>query len=125
MAQDEVKRRGMVKDLIGELKREGATITHAPLDGYQRPYKIGQYTPAVIATRAGKGLVGIVKLGGQDLESGPSRQEIKYLATRISQKTKSAVPVYIAVPKENHNDLLRVLKELGLAGKGHIQTRAY
>ncbi len=122
-----VKRRGMVKDLVNELKREGATITHAALPGFEQPYKIGNYVPAVIAKFAKKGMgaIGIVKMGGTELEGGPARLEIKYLATRISQKTSRMVPVYIAVPRDHHNNLLRVLKEVGLADKDHIRTRAY
>lgn len=126
MSQDvEIKRRGMIKDFVGELKRDGAVITHALTPGFEKPYKIGPYTPALIGTMRGSGVVGILKMGGTDLEGGPARQEIKYFSTRISHKTKREVPVYIAVPREHHNSLVRVLKELGLAGKGHINTRGY
>ena len=122
----DLKRRSILKSLVGELTKEGAKVTHASLDGYTEPYKIGRYKPDVIAMMPnGQAVVGIVRMGGNDIETGASRQSIKDLATRISQKTHKVIPVYIGIPSNISQDLTRVLKEVGLDKKPNIRIRTY
>ncbi len=121
-----LKRRSILKSLVGELQKEGAKVTHAALDGYTDTYKIGRYKPDVIAIMPnGQAVVGIVRLGGSDIETGQNRQQIKDLATRISQKTHKVIPLYIGIPSNISQDLNRVLKEVGLDKKPNIRIRTY
>jgi hypothetical protein len=122
----DLKKRSMLKNLVGELKKEGITVTHANMEGYEAPYSIGRRRPDIIGTYPnGQAVVGIVRLGGNDITSASGRQEIKDLATRISQKTHKIIPLYIGIPASATQDLMRVLKEIGLDKKDNIRIRSY
>ena len=128
MAQDplEVKRRGMLKNLINEMIMEGIKITHASAEGYEFPYAIGRYRPDAIGVYPnGQAAVGVVRMGGRDIDSAAGRQQLKDLATRISQKTHKVIPLYIAIPTSASQELTRILKEVGLDRKENIRIRTY
>ena len=122
----DLKRRSMMKNLIAEMKKEGMKVTHAQMDGYDLPYAIGRYRPDIIAMYPnGQAVVGIVRLGGSDIDSAAGRQAIKDMATRISQKTHKVIPLYIGIPANVYQDLGRILKEVGLDKKDNIRIRTY
>ncbi|HPA46184.1 MAG TPA: hypothetical protein PLG59_01290 [bacterium] len=122
----DLKKRSMLKNLVGELKKEGIQVTHASAEGFEAPYSIGRHRPDIIGTYPnGQGVVGIVRLGGSDITSGAGRQEIKDMSTRISQKTHKVIPLYIAIPATATQELMRVLKEIGLDKKDNIRVRSY
>lgn len=128
MAQDasDVKRRGMLKNLINEMVKEGIKVTHAATEGYEIPYAIGRYRPDIYGMYPnGQAAVGIVRLGGNEIDSAAGRQQLKDLATRISQKTHKVIPLYIAIPARVQNDLARILKEVGLDKRDNIRIRTY
>ena len=131
----DLKRRSMLKSLITEMTKEGIKVTHASMEGYKLLPAIGRYRPDVIGMYDdGRGVVGIVRMGGEDIDSAAGRQQIKDLAKRISQRDIDSatrrqqpgdlrrtfpakhrpVPLYIAIPARVSKDLEVILQQVGL-----------
>ncbi len=149
VAQDatDLKRRSMLKSLIHEMAREGIIVTHAAMQGYEPPHAVGRYRPDVIGEYPdGRRVIGIVRMGGEDIDSAAGRQQIKDLATRITQthirdtharhtlrnlkartvrSQKDSVPLYIAIPAKARHNLADTLKEIGLEDQRNIRVRTY
>lgn len=113
-----LRRRSLLKNLVAEMIKEGIRITHAAMEGYSLPYAIGRYRPDVIGMYPdGRGVVGVVRMGGDDIDSAAARQELKDLAKRISPTKDKPISLYIAIPARVYNDLTEILDQVGLAKK--------
>lgn len=109
----------MVQKIIDEFKSKGLTITCADHEDYDTCGKTDGYIPDVRAKNPESGLNYIGESETCDSVSiEHTKEQIKAFSNRKMSGGKSKgenVPFYIAVPKECHDELEEVLKELGLS----------
>lgn len=104
----------LVIDLANALIKEGLTITHVALPGYQNPPKFGRHEPDIVATD----LSGLIHLGeaktDNDIDSDHTREQLEDFSSRYMIIDKRMVPFHVVVPKHLYEKLDNKLLGMGL-----------
>ena len=120
----------IVKGLIDYLNQQGFKTVCAAHEGYNQCDQIEQRIPDVMGQND-QGLLAIAEAKTCDdltNDRGRTDDQFKIFSNRVMSSGNSKgkeVPFYVAVPKECYNQLLQILKDLGLNDKSNIITLQY
>ena len=102
----------IVKSLIDYLKRNDWQITHADLDGYDRPPVIKDHIPDVRAWKEDEKLLafGEAETCGT-LTTAHTRSQLDEFSNRVLTQTKKEIPLYVSVPSKCFDDLKKIIAD--------------
>ena len=107
----------LVKALVEKFEKDGVKVTHATLEGYKEPYKIGRHEPDIIAQDSrGVLIIGEAKTK-DDLDSETSKEQfLDFSSMMMSESILRGMPIpfHIIIKENTLLDLKSVLVFLGL-----------
>ncbi|MCX5709055.1 MAG: hypothetical protein NTY14_08850 [Candidatus Omnitrophica bacterium] len=107
----------LIAALINHFKTKlNFEILSADLPGYSKPGEHGRHSPDLVA----RDQHGVIQIGeakvGDDIFSQTTKEEFVDFSNRIMTESRMPVPFHVVVYKQDEQNLIKQLNDLGLSG---------